>query len=82
MYRITVQSFTTLKGYGIVKSGEYTNKVDDIEAIYNNDNKYYYLSYISVTHNRTIVNIRNRLDETLLKVIIIQNLDNIPPKFR
>ena len=82
MYRIIVQSFTSIKGYGIRKSGEYTNKVNDIEAIYNNDNKYYYLSSINVTHNRTIATIRNRLDETLFKVIIIENVDNITPKYR
>lgn len=82
MYRITVQTFTSIKGYGIRKIGEYTNKVDDIEAIYNNDNKYYYLASISVTHNRTTAEICSRLDENLFKVIIIENVDNIPPKFR
>lgn len=82
MYRITVQTFTSIKGYGIRKSGEYINRVDDIEVVYNNDNKYYYLSSILVNHNRTIATIRNRLDETLFKVIIIENVDNIPPKFR
>ena len=82
MYKITVQSFTSIKGYGIRKSGEYTNKVDDIEALYNNDNKYYYLSSIRVNHNRKIVIICNRLDETLFKAIIIENVDNIPLQFR
>ena len=82
MYKIIVQSFTSKKGYGTIKCGEVINKVNDIEAIYSNDNKSYYLSSINVTHNRSIVTIRSRLDETLFKVIIIENLDNIPIEFR
>lgn len=71
-----------MKGYGTIKTSEVINRVNDIEAIYNNDNKSYYLASISVTHNRTTVEICSRLDKTLFKVIIIENLDNIPVEFR
>ena len=72
MYKLIIQSFRFLKGYGTIKESEVINKVNDIEAIYNNDNKYYYLSSIAVAHNRTIATIRNRLNESLFKVIIIE----------
>lgn len=75
MYKVIVQSFRSMKGYGTIKSSEVINKVNDIEALYINDNKSYYLASISVTYNRTTVEICSRLDKTLFKVIIIERID-------